>query len=187
MQKLEELLDMLVPGGRHQHDVTMLEDSLVEACDRARQAHSQLGQLLDGPPEALHALHAGQAGQAQPACAPVLWKHDQLAKKKLAWRLPNNRHLTTSCMQVSLFYTACSTLLPKKSNGRFSCWPLTEVASMAEHRTGNGLFLLYFCWSCVTKIASLVLCLAMAASCILVQATNTVDDRQHQQAALIVP
>lgn len=84
---------MLVPGGRHQHDVTMLEDCLVESCDRAREAHSKLGQLLDGPP-------FESAGQGQPSHLPVLWTHDQLQTEKLAWPLPNHRYLTTSCMQV---------------------------------------------------------------------------------------
>lgn len=93
VQKLEELLDMLVPGGRHQHDVTMLEDCLVEACDRARQANSKLGQLLDGPP-------VQSDGQEQAANLPLLWTHDQLQRKQLAWPLPNQRYLTTSCMQV---------------------------------------------------------------------------------------
>lgn len=93
VQKLEELLDVLVPGGRHQQDVTMLEDCLVEACDRAREANSQLGQLLDGPP-------GKSAGQEQPSHLPVLWAHDQLQTEKLAWALPNQRYLTTSCLQV---------------------------------------------------------------------------------------
>ena len=93
VQKLEELLDMLVPGGRHQHDVTMLEDCLVEACDRAQKAGSKLGQLLDGPP-------VPSPGQEQLPYLPVLWTHDQLQKEKLAWPLPNQRYLTTSCMQV---------------------------------------------------------------------------------------
>ena len=93
MQKLEELLDMLVPGGRHQQDVTMLEDCLVEACDRARETHSKLGQLLDGPP-------VETAGQEPPSYLPALWTHDQLQTEKLAWPLPNQRYLTTSCMQV---------------------------------------------------------------------------------------
>ena len=93
LQKLEELLDMLVPGGRHQQDVTMLEDCLVEACDRAREAHSKLGRLLDGPP-------VNSGGQEQPSHLPVLWTHDQLQTEKLAWPLPNQRYLTTSCMQV---------------------------------------------------------------------------------------
>ena len=94
MQKLEELLDMLVPGGRHQHDVTMLEDCLVDACNRAREANSKLGQLLEGPP----VQSGGQEGGA--AYLPLLWTHDQLQKKQLAWPLPNQRYLTTSCMQV---------------------------------------------------------------------------------------
>ncbi|KAL3162262.1 hypothetical protein ABBQ32_009959 [Trebouxia sp. C0010 RCD-2024] len=93
-KKLEELLDMLVPGGRHQQDVTMLEDCLVEACDRAREANSKLGQLLEGPP----VQSVGQEGG--PAYLPQLWTHDQLQKKQLAWPLPNQRYLTTSCMQV---------------------------------------------------------------------------------------
>lgn len=85
---------MLVPGGRHQQDVTMLEDCLVEACDRAREANSKLGQLLEGPP----VQSVGQEGG--PAYLPQLWTHDQLQKKQLAWPLPNQRYLTTSCMQV---------------------------------------------------------------------------------------
>ena len=84
---------MLVPGGRHQQDVTMLEDCLVEACDRARETHSKLGQLLDGPP-------VESAGKEQPSYLPALWTHDQLQTEKLAWPLPNQRYLTTSCMQV---------------------------------------------------------------------------------------
>ena len=88
---------MLVPGGRHQQDVTMLEDCLVEACDRAREAHSELGQLLNGPPG------SKRAEQEQPSHLPVLWTHDQLQTEKLAWALPNQRYLTTSCLQVGAY------------------------------------------------------------------------------------
>ena len=84
---------MLVPGGRHQNELSVMEDTLVEACDRARAAHSNLGQLLDGPPDT-------SLPQMPTPDLPLVWKEKQLRKKKLAWKLPNGRKLTTSCMQV---------------------------------------------------------------------------------------
>lgn len=93
VQKLEQLVSLLMPDSHSQRDISTLETIVYKACTAAVESDSVLGQVLQGPTPA-----ASQAYKL-PATFP-LWQKGQLEKKK-SFRLSNHRRLTTDCLQAS--------------------------------------------------------------------------------------
>ncbi len=87
LQKLAELVQLLVPKVKPQHDASTLEKWLSNYCNREIADASPMGRLLMGPSTSASDL--------------PMWSKAQLATQRQDLMLPNKRAPSVGCKQVS--------------------------------------------------------------------------------------